>query len=110
MRLDREKGTTGNPISNPYPPPKPPVPPSQPAVNLLVNVLIPLLLLPVLQHHSDAENEHDVCADDAERSREYLVEVAIRKGRELCNAALLLRSHEVGDACGVLDEGGRGGV
>jgi hypothetical protein len=71
-------------------------------VVLLVNVTVALLFHPVLEDHGDAKNEDEVNADDAKSGREDLVEVPVRKGRELANAAALLRCNKGVQASAVL--------
>lgn len=68
------------------------------------------MLHPELENHGDAENEHEIDADNAKGSSEDLVEVAVGKGRELADASTLLRCNEGVKTDTVLDKGRRGGV
>lgn len=71
---------------------------------------VTLLLHPELEDHGDAENEHDINANDAKGGGEDLVEIAVGKGRELADASTLLRCNEGVKTDRVLDKGRRGGV
>lgn len=46
---------------------------------LLVNVPVPLLLLPVLKDHGDAQHKKGVYADDAEGCSEDQVQISVGK-------------------------------
>jgi hypothetical protein len=65
-----------------------------PAPCLLVDVLVALLLHPISENHGDAQNEDEVDADDAKGRGEYLVQILVRKRRELADAAAFLRCNE----------------
>lgn len=61
---------------------------------LLVNVAVALLLHPVLEDHRNAEYEDEVDSDNAERRCEDLIQILVGLGRELADAATLLRRNK----------------
>ena len=70
---------------------------------------VAFLLLPVLEHHGDVENEKSVDAHDTEGSGEDEIEILVGCRREFADAATLLRSYEVIDAGSVDLKGARRG-
>ena len=61
---------------------------------LLIDVPVPLLLLPVLEDHCNAQDEERIYTDNAECGGEDQIEILVRETREGSNAATLLRSNE----------------
>jgi hypothetical protein len=77
---------------------------------LLINVPVALLLHPVLENHSNAEDQDEVDTNDTESGCKDLIKVPVGKRGEWANAATFLGRNEGVGAGRILNEGRCSGI